>query len=136
MNQLSFTSLTNQPSLSSLAYQATVDYLTQITNKPSLGSLAVLNDYSYTSLLNLPSLGSLAVLNSLTKSDVGLGNVTNDAQLKIASNLSDLNNIETARGNLSLGSLAVLNTVSAQLPSTASVDILYSNGIVNSSMEL
>jgi hypothetical protein len=133
MNQLSFTSLTNQPSLSSLAYQSTVDYLTQITNKPSLGSLAVLNDYSYTSLLNLPSLGSLAVLNSLTKSDVGLGNVTNDAQLKIASNLSDLNNIETARGNLSLGSLAVLNTVSAQLPSTASVDILYSNGIVNSS---
>lgn len=39
---------------------------------------------------------------TLTKSDVGLGNVTNDAQLKIASNLSDLGNIATARSNLQL----------------------------------
>src|SRR5690606_6527011 len=31
-----------------------------------------------------------------------LGNVTNDAQLKIASNLSDLGNIATARSNLQL----------------------------------
>lgn len=35
-----------------------------------------------------------------TKSDVGLSNVSNDAQLKIASNLSDLNNAATARSNL------------------------------------
>jgi len=155
IDQLSFTSLTNQPSLSSLAFQATLDYTSnQLLNKPSLGSLAPLNQLSFTSLTNQPSLsslafqstvdyvtqvtskpslGSLAVLNSLTKSDVGLGNVTNDAQLKIASNLSDLNNIATARGNLSLGSLAVLNSVLAVLPSTASLDILYSNGIVNSS---
>lgn len=35
-----------------------------------------------------------------TSSLVGLGNVTNDAQLKIASNLSDLNNAATARTNL------------------------------------
>jgi hypothetical protein len=35
-----------------------------------------------------------------SKSDVGLGNVSNDAQLKIASNLSDLNNAATARTNL------------------------------------
>lgn len=39
---------------------------------------------------------------TLTKSDVALGNVTNDAQLKIASNLSDLDNITTARSNLQL----------------------------------
>jgi hypothetical protein len=130
MNQLSFTSLLNQPSLSSLAFQSTVPY-TQVTGTPALGSLAIMNQLSFTSLLNQPSLGSLAVLNSLTKSDVGLGNVTNDAQLKIASNLSDLNNVATTRGNLSLGSLAVLNSISAVLPSTASVDILYSNGIVN-----
>ncbi|ENC1132678.1 tail fiber domain-containing protein [Escherichia coli] len=36
----------------------------------------------------------------LDKSDVGLSNVTNDAQLKIASNLSDLASIDTARKNI------------------------------------
>ena len=47
---------------------------------------------------------------SITKGDVGLSNVTNDAQLKIASNLSDLNNVATARNNLGLGTAAVVNT--------------------------
>lgn len=37
---------------------------------------------------------------SLAKADVGLGNVTNDAQLKIASNLSDVANAATAFGNI------------------------------------
>jgi len=46
---------------------------------------------------------------SVTKSDVGLGNVTNDAQLKIASDLADLNDAATARTNLGLGGMAVLN---------------------------
>ncbi|ELW7855764.1 tail fiber domain-containing protein [Escherichia coli] len=46
---------------------------------------------------------------TLTKADIGLSNVTNDAQLKIASNLADLNNIVTSRTNLGLGSLAVQN---------------------------
>ncbi|HFD3109469.1 TPA: tail fiber domain-containing protein [Escherichia coli] len=47
---------------------------------------------------------------TVTKADVGLSNVTNDAQLKIASNLADLNNIVTSRTNLGLGSLAVQNS--------------------------
>ncbi|ENV5883835.1 tail fiber domain-containing protein [Enterobacter kobei] len=42
---------------------------------------------------------------TLDKSDVGLGNVTNDAQLKIASNLSDLASIETARKNINVDKL-------------------------------
>lgn len=38
---------------------------------------------------------------TLVPGDVGLGSVTNDAQLKIASNLSDVASVATARGNLS-----------------------------------
>lgn len=43
---------------------------------------------------------------SITKTTVALGNVTNDAQLKIASNLADLNNVATARTNLDVMSSA------------------------------
>lgn len=54
----------------------------------------------------------------LSKGDVVLGNVTNDAQLKITSNLSDLNNVAQARTNLGLGSAAVQNigTSGANIP--------------------
>ena len=48
---------------------------------------------------------------SVTKSQVGLGNVTNDTQLKAASNLSDLPSVSDARTNLGLGSLAVKSAV-------------------------
>jgi hypothetical protein len=79
-------------------------------------------------LVSFSSLGSLAFRSTLSSSDVGLGNVTNDAQLKIASNLSDLNNVTTARGNLSLGSLAVLDSVPVYtLPSTVSSNAFYGN---------
>jgi len=39
---------------------------------------------------------------SVTKAQVGLGSVTNDAQLKIASNLIDLANAQSARANIDL----------------------------------
>lgn len=43
---------------------------------------------------------------SVTKTQVSLGNVTDDAQLKIASNLLDLGSTSSARSNLGLGSAA------------------------------
>ena len=46
---------------------------------------------------------------TLASADVGLGSVTNDAQLKIASNLADLDNAATARSSLGLGNSATLN---------------------------
>jgi len=48
----------------------------------------------------------------VTKADVGLNNVTNDAQLKIASNLGDLGNVATARGNLALDRFVQEQTLS------------------------
>jgi hypothetical protein len=44
----------------------------------------------------------------VTKTQIGLPNVTNDAQLKAGSNLSDLGNVVTARSNLGLGAAALL----------------------------
>jgi hypothetical protein len=49
----------------------------------------------------------------VNKTQIGLLNVTNDAQLKIASNLSDLGNLITARQNLGLGAAALLGVGTA-----------------------
>lgn len=50
-------------------------------------------------------IGSLTNPHGVTKTQVGLSNVTNDAQLKAASNLSDLPNAATARTNIGLGNV-------------------------------
>ena len=47
---------------------------------------------------------------SVTKTQVGLGNVTDDAQLTIANNLSDVAVVATARTNLSVYSQAEVDT--------------------------
>lgn len=124
----------------SLAYFGnTVKELTDVTlTSLASGNVLIANasgifiNQSLSSLVNelvsFASLGSLAFRSTLSSSDVGLGNVTNDAQLKIASNLSDLNNATIARTNLSLGSLAVVNSVPVYtLPSTVSSNEFYGN---------
>jgi hypothetical protein len=67
-------------------------------------------------LLNTPTDAVLTVNGQsgtvvLAKGDVGLGNVTNDAQLKIASNLSDVNNAATAFGNIKQAATATATGV-------------------------
>ena len=69
----------------------------------------------------------------VTKTQVGLSNVTNDAQLKIASNLSDLQSAATARTNLALGTAAQANT--ADLVQTSGNQTITGtktfNGVIN-----
>ena len=65
------------------------------------------NDANYIDVAGAPvqSVNTKTGTVVLDKTDVGLSNVTNDAQLKIASNLSDLTNASTARTNLGLGNV-------------------------------
>lgn len=51
--------------------------------------------------------------NKPTTTDIGLGNVTNDAQLKIASNLSDVANVDTARANISAAKSGVNSDITS-----------------------
>jgi hypothetical protein len=62
----------------------------------TLGAAAAADLSSHTSNTSNP--------HSVTKTQVGLGNVSNDAQLKIASNLSDLASVATALTNLGVSS--------------------------------
>jgi hypothetical protein len=59
---------------------------TSLTNLPSLGSLAILNDLSYTSLLNLPSLGSLAQISDVVSPLVLSGATLSLSQASIVHN--------------------------------------------------
>ncbi|MEG7474847.1 hypothetical protein [Serratia marcescens] len=63
-----------------------------------------------------------------SKSDVGLSNVTNDAQLKIASNLNDLNNKATARTNLDVYSRT--ETINVAAPYTLPIHTTGTRGFL------
>lgn len=77
----------------------------------SSGLLLPVSNGTSTGRVSIANINSLAPVQSvagrtgavvLTKTDVGLPNVTNNAQLKIESNLSDLNSAGTARANLGI----------------------------------
>lgn len=69
---------------------------------PADGDFIVTVDVSDTTMSVNGTDKKVQLSNAVTKTRVGLSSVTNDAQLKIASNLSDLNNASTARTNLGL----------------------------------
>jgi hypothetical protein len=73
------------------------------TGKLIKNSLAINNIGS----ISIPSTQTYKIANTnLSATDIGLGNVTDNAQLKINSNLSDLNDIQTALNNLTAVSSA------------------------------
>lgn len=66
---------------------------------------------------------------TLDKSDVGLGNVTNDAQLTIANNLSDLESVDTARANLNVYSKTTVDTKVAAVQASADSKLAKANNL-------
>jgi len=88
-----------QASAGQSGYLSSSDWSTFNGKQPALG---------YTPVPDTRTINSTPLTSNITitKSDLGLSNVSNDAQLKIASNLSDLNNNTTARSNLGLGNSA------------------------------
>jgi hypothetical protein len=79
---------------------STEDYTTAEKNK-----LFALNSANYEPAdANIQShIGSTSNPHSVTKSQVGLENVSNDTQLKVSSNLSDVADVDTSKTNLGLG---------------------------------
>jgi len=76
------------------------------------------SDAAYVPLTRTVNGKPLSANVTLSKSDIGLSTVTDDAQLKIASNLADVASVPAARINLGLGTAAVQNigTSGANVP--------------------
>lgn len=75
-----------------------------VNNAPTRN--AVFDKATAQDLAHSNHLADVANPHAVTKAQVGLGTVTDDPQLKIASNLSDLNDVATARTNISVDSVA------------------------------
>ena len=92
-----------------------VDKTTTVNDHPLSGNVVITKaDVGLGTVTNDPQLKISANLSdvanaSTARANLGLGNVTNDAQLKISSNLSDVANVSTARANLGLGTAAQFN---------------------------
>lgn len=92
-----------------------VDKTTTVNDHLLSGNVVVTKaDVGLGTVTNDPQLKIAANLSdvanaSTARANLGLGNVTNDAQLKISSNLSDVANVSTARANLGLGTAAQFN---------------------------
>jgi hypothetical protein len=90
---------------SSLATVATTGAYSDLSGKPTLGTASTHAATDFALSSTTVNGHALSANVTVTTSDVGLGSVTNDAQLKIASNLSDVNNGATARSNLGVAAV-------------------------------
>jgi hypothetical protein len=90
-------------------------------NADDLGSMAGEDAADYVPVTRTVNGHALSGDVTVTKSDIGLGSVTNDAQLKAASNLSDLANAGTARTNLGVAIGSDVQAYDADLASWAGV---------------
>lgn len=105
--------LTNKPTLGSLAALSAVDYTSvYLTNKPILGALSTLAslDYASTYLTNKPTLGALAALSTLDYTSATLINKPTLGTLAGLSSISYASSYLT--GKPTLGSLAALSSIS------------------------
>lgn len=110
------------------AGRALLDDADAAAQRTTLGLATVAATGSHTDLSNIGTnthaqidthIADTANPHGVTKSQVGLGSVTNDAQLKIASNLSDLNNAATARTNLGVAIGTDVQAYDAELAAIA-----------------
>lgn len=101
---------------------------TFVDNGGSAGTMA-----DYTELVSptdaVTSVNGQTGIVNLTKTDIGLGNVTNDAQLKVASNLSDVANAATAFGNIKQNATTTATGV-VELATTSEVTAKSSSSVV------